>query len=235
MANELTLYEAQVSALVAKNKNYILTLPSGASARLLRDTDFGKIPKTKKPTLYKSGAEKIAMAYGCLQHYTVESAIEQGGKDAFFYYRVRCDLCKIAANGMEYVLSSGYGAANSNEKRNGMNSAYDSANGSLKMAQKRALVAAAISISGVSGMFAQDLENEDFMNASQEIITDTPDSPITRNQIVRIFALAADAGLSREQAKNKIAALGYSSTKDILQKDYNAVCDTIAGAKEETP
>lgn len=230
--NELILYEAQLPSIRTSGQNYSLTLANCEPVKLIRDTDFGKIPRTKKPSLYKSGAEKIAMAYGCLQHYVVESAIEQGGKDAFFYYRVRCDLCKIGANGMEYVLTCGYGSANSNEKRNGMNSAYDSANGSLKMAQKRALVAAAISISGVSDMFSQDMENEDFMNSASEITAETPDAPISRNQITRIFALAGEAGLSKEQAKNKLQTLGYASTKEILRKDYDHVCDVISGKAE---
>lgn len=228
--NEMVVYEAQAPAIVAKSKNYTLTV-NGCSQLLKRDTDFGVIPKTKKPSLFKSGAEKICMAYGLLQHYDIESKIEQTGKEPFFYYAVKCSLVKIGPDGKEYVFTSGFGSANTLEKRNGYNSsAYDGANSSLKMAQKRALVSAAISISGVSDMFSQDVENEDYM-AKAEVMTnpDSPDSPISRNQIVRIYAIAGDAGLSKDQTKQKLAALGFASTKEIKQKDYDRVCNVIEG------
>lgn len=228
--NEMVVYEAQAPAIVARSKNYAITV-GGCSQTLKRNIDFGVIPKTKKPSLFKSGAEKICMAYGLLQHYEIESKIEQIGKDAFFYYAVKCSLVKIGPDGKEYVFTSGFGSANTLEKRNGYNSsAYDGANSALKMAQKRALVSAAISISGVSDMFSQDVENEDFMSKAEVMINpDSPDSPISKNQIMRIYAIAGDAGLSKDQTKQKLAALGFASTKEIKQKDYDRVCNVLEG------
>ena len=167
------------------------------------------------------------MGYGLLQHYTIESKIEQAGKEPLFYYLVRCDLVKVY-NGTEYVWTSAYGSANTSEKRNGFNSPYDAANGTLKMAQKRALVAAALSISGLSDAFTQDMENEDFMQNAQNLIdTDKPDSPVSTAQIRRLYAIGGEEGLTAAEVKQLLAAQGYTSTKQILQKDYDNLIELI--------
>ena len=219
--------EAVMAVATPKGKNYLINCGGVSTQKLVRGVDFGVIPKTKKPSLFKSGAEKVVMGYGLLQHYTIESKIENFGKEPFFYYLVRCDLCKVY-NGTEYVWTSAYGSANTSEKRNGFNSPYDAANGTLKMAQKRALTAAAISISGLSDAFTQDMENEDFMANAQTLIdSDKPDAAVSSQQIKRLYAIGGDAGLSAAEVKQVLAANGYTSTRQILQKDYDAVCELI--------
>lgn len=235
MSEALTLYEAERAIAQPKGKNYIVTAGTNAPAvTLKRDIDFGVIPKTKKPSLYKSGAEKIAMGYGLLQHYTIESKIEEvNPKSPMFYYLVKCSLVKVGSNGQEYVFTTGYGSSNTNEKRNGFNSAWDAANGTLKMAQKRALVAAAISISGMSDAFTQDMENEDFMAKGADLMqTDNPDSIITTAQIRRLYAIGGNNGLTTQEVKDKLAAMGFTSTKQITQKDYGRVCDALEGRED---
>lgn len=227
MDNELTVYEAQQAVCVSKRGNYEITSPlTGKSVTLKRDVDFGVIPKTKKPSLFKSGAENICMAYGLMQRYSIESKIERLEDPVLFYYLIKCELVKISFEGKEYVFSVGYGSANTTEKRNGFNGPYDSANNTVKMAQKRALVSAALAVSGLSTMFTQDMENEEFMKGYNEILdTQDENSPITAKQIKRIYALANEAGYNASQAKNKIISMGYASTKDIKQSDYDDICN----------
>lgn len=225
MANELTIYEAEHPVIKQSKGDYTIGINGYPAVKLKRDVDFGVIPKTKTPSLFKAGAEKVCLAFGLMKRFTVESAIEQGGKEPFFFYRVRCDLIKVAQDGTEYVFSNGHGSANTAEKRNGFNAPFDAANSSLKMAEKRALVAAAISLANLSDLFSQDMENESFMNGANDLAsTMSDDSPITSKQLRRIFALANTAGLSANEAKNKIVAAGFASTKDITQKDYDKVC-----------
>lgn len=225
--------EAQLAVATAQGEDYLVSCGFGTTAKIVRDVDFGVIPKTKKPTLYKSGAEKIAMGYGLLQQYEIESKIEQGGKDPFFFYNVKCNLVKVV-NGIPYTLTSAYGSANTSEKRNGFNSPYDAANSTLKMAQKRALVAAALSISGLSDAFTQDMENEEFLNNAKALLdTDNPDSPVSTAQIKRLYAIGGSAGLNAAQVKQILAANGYTSTKQILQKDYETICDLIRNSVKE--
>lgn len=236
MSNEIQIYEGQKAVVSAKRMNYEVSVPGGKAMMLKRDVDFGVIPKTKKPSLYKAGAEKIAFAYGLMQRYTIESKIEEWIGDApLFMYVVRCDLVKLLPTGQEIIFTSGYGSANTREKRNGFNGAFDSANSTLKMAQKRALVSAAISICGGSDLFTQDIEDETFMTKNYEEMKATAedDAPVTAKQIKRLYAIGAEAGKNVEKVKQILTARGYASSKDIKQKDYDAVCKLLAGDDNE--
>lgn len=236
MEQQVTIYEPQKAVAVAHRGNYLVNI-GNRDLELKRGVDFDN-PDTRngkkafnQPILLKAGAEKLAFGFGLCQRYTIESKIEQHDENGmFFYYLVRCDLVKPNEWG-EIVLSNSYGSANTAEKRNGFNSAADAANSTLKMAQKRALVGAALAISGLSDMFTQDIENETFMRSADDIVKEMPESPVTTKQIRRLYAIASEHGMNQQQAKQKLAAMGYTSTKDIKQKDYDAVCDALA--KEE--
>lgn len=238
---QVTIYEPQKAIAIANRGNYLISI-GNRELSLKRGVDFDN-PDTRngkkafnQPILLKAGAEKLAFGFGLCQRYTIESKIEQHDENGmFFYYLVRCDLVKPNEWG-ETVISNSYGSANTAEKRNGFNSAADAANSTLKMAQKRALVGAALAISGLSDMFTQDIENETFMQNANSIIAEKPESPVTTKQIRRLYAIAAEHGMNRQQAQQKLAALGYTSTKDIKQKDYDDVCKKLANvddAKEE--
>lgn len=231
MNEQLMAFTAERAIMTPKGHGYVVSAGTGGmQIPLKRDIDFGRIPKTKKPSLYKSGAEKVVMAYGLLTHYDIESKIEDPNPKApMFFYTVKCSLVKIH-NGIEYVFTTGYGSANTSEKRNGFNSAFDAANSTLKMAQKRALVAAALSISGLSDAFTQDMENEEFMEGAKALVdTDKPDSAISTQQIRRLYAIGADNGKTAQEVKDKLATMGFTSTKQITQKDYERVCKALNG------
>lgn len=236
MEQQVTIYEPQKAVAVAHRGNYLVNI-GNRDLELKRGVDFDN-PDTRngkkafnQPILLKAGAEKLAFGFGLCQRYTIESKIEQhDDTGTFFYYLVRCDLVKPSEYG-DVVIANSYGSANTAEKRNGFNSPADAANSTLKMAQKRALVGAALSISGLSDLFTQDIENETFMQNADTIVKETPDSPVTTKQIRRLYAIASEHGMNQQQAKQKLAAMGYTSTKDIKQKDYDAVCDALA--KEE--
>lgn len=234
-------YQATRAIVKSDRGNYLVQCGNN-HIELKRGTDFDN-PVVKntgkkafnKPILQKPGAEKIAFGFGLCQRYSIESKKEtyevdnDSGKvvGAFFMYTTRCDLVKFVPGWGEIVISNSYGTANTAESRNGFKSAVDSANTALKMAQKRALVGAALAISGISDMFTQDIDNDSFMESSKAITEEKPDTPITSKQIQRIYAIAANAGLNTEQAKQKIKAMGYISTKDIKQKDYDNVCKAM--------
>jgi hypothetical protein len=235
METALTAYSASAELAIATplNEDYLITCGTMGQQMLKRDVDFGVIPKTKKPSLFKSGAEKICMGYGLLQQYELIHFSEGSEKNPIFRYIFKCNLVKVV-NGREYVLSCGFGSANTAEKRNGFNGAFDADNGTIKMAQKRALVAAALAISGLSDAFTQDMENEDFMSKAQNLLdTDKPESPISTAQIRRLYAIGGEAGLTANEVKNFLASHGYASTKQILQKDYNEVCELVANRAKE--
>ena len=226
----MIIAEGQRAVVEPRRMNYEICVPGGVPATLKRNVDFGVIPKTKKPSLYKSGAEKICFAYGLMQRYHIETKIEQTDPEPFFYYVVRCDLVKLnIQTGQEYVFTSGYGSANTKEKRNGFNGAFDAANSTLKMAVKRALVSAAIAVCGGSDLFTMDIEDETVNQGFEEIkATADDEAPITTKQIKRLYAIGNEAGRGVEQIKTLLASKGYTSTKDIKQKDYDEVCKLVA-------
>lgn len=225
--NELQIvddgFKAEIAIAKPVGADYKVITPRGET-RLKRDIDFGVIPKTDRPTLLKPGAEKIALAYGLCQQYEIVEHIEQFGKDPFFYYLVKCNLVIPNKDG-GILFSCGYGSANTAEGSAGFGNPYSMANSMCKRAQKRALVQATLAISGLSSMFYADMEDTKFMNGANDIAaTQDENAPINSKQVRRIFALAADQGMSANEVKNKIVAAGFASTKDIKQKDYEAVC-----------
>lgn len=232
MANELTNYE-QTQAIAVTNKlNYLLTIPTnGRQIELRRNIDFQKIDKFKKPTLTKAGCLRIAKeGYGlCIEPIT-ESAIEVIEPYPYFFYRFRVNLYTFTPTGEKVIVSSGVGSANTNESRNGSKGAHDGANTALKFAEKRATSDAVINLTGLSDIFVQDMDNDDFVEKGFKSITQTADeeSYITSKQVKRLYAIADDAGLNAEQFKNFIVKSGYDSTKKIPQKDYDKLCEKLA-------
>ena len=224
--------EAKPASLTAKGKNYKLNV-NGVETLLRRDVDFGVIPNTTRPSLFKSGAEKIAMGYGLLQHYDVVSCVENwDGESPFFMYTVRCDLCKIV-EGKEYIFSTAYGSPNTREKRNGRNDAFNSANSTLKMAQKRALTSATIAVSGLSSAFTMDIEDMGFNKQVENLQVDNtdPNTTITQAQRKRLFAIAKTYSMGTVELKGWLKdKFGIESTNEITQKMYDEI---VAKLQEE--
>ena len=179
---------------------------------------------TKNPTLFKSGAEKVAVAYGLCQRYTLESKLEDI-EHGFFYFLVRCDLIKIY-DGKEYVITSAYGSGNTREGRTGSQSPYDGANSAIKMAQKRALVSAALSLGCVSDMFTQDIES-DTEDGSAYMTNKDPNAPITAAQVKFFYSACSRHGLTKQEAKTLLKAHGYDSASKVLSKDFDALLDAL--------
>ena len=238
--SDLIVYEASRALAEPTRGDYVVNL-GGNSVKLTRGTDFANpcIKGTTKrafsqPILQKAGAEKIAFGFGLLQQYELVSKVEAyDGTASFYGYTVRCDLVKLGPNGERIVVSNSYGHANTAEKRNGFNAPADAANGTLKMAQKRALVGAALAISGLSDLFTQDIDNETFMAEAGAITQKGDNDPISSRQIQRIYALAGSLGMTTPEAKQLIQSLGYASTKDIKLKDYDSVIEAVQKAAEK--
>lgn len=79
--------------------------------------DFGTIPGTNKPTLFKPGAEKICTLFALVPVFTeVETVEDWTGKDhggePFFYYKIRCQLSRSGQ-----VLADCIASCNSWESR----------------------------------------------------------------------------------------------------------------------
>lgn len=148
--------------------------------------DYGVVPGTgNKPALLKPGAERVCFAFGCAPRYEVVqreiehdrnvpwtkrkkvwrnqfkgdreySFQEESGNSLGLYrYEIRCQLVRREDGA---VVAEGLGSCSTMESKY-IDRPRDCENTVLKMAQKRALVAAVLNGFGLSDRFTQDVED----------------------------------------------------------------------------
>jgi len=142
----ITVPEAQER--LKQLNNYIKTI-------MVEGTDYGKIAGISKPTLFKSGAEKLENIYG-LYHEFEQLDKREDFEKGFFFYRYKC-IVYWRKDGVK--VSECIGSANNKEKARIGKDAYDVINTIDKMSQKRAFVGAILSACRVSSEFTQDVED----------------------------------------------------------------------------
>jgi len=76
-----------------------------------KDEHYGIIPGTKKPTLYKPGAEKLCLTFRLDPDYSI---IREFREKDFIAYTVKCDLTHIPTG---QNIASGIGSCNSRETK----------------------------------------------------------------------------------------------------------------------
>lgn len=126
---------------------------------LVAGTDYGVIPHCNKPTLLKSGAEKILNYLGLIARTEVVNRVEDLDVGFFSY---ECKVYLIDYNGV--VKGEGIGITNTREGKYAKSSGYAVQNTVLKMAKKRALVDAALNVGNLSARFTQDMEDMKDLN-----------------------------------------------------------------------
>ena len=137
--------------------------------------DYGVIPGTgNKPTLLKPGAERINAAFGVAPRYEIlEREIDHdrevhwekntrrghqsGTSHGLYRYVIGCDLVHRESG---ISIGQGIGSASTMESRY-IDRPRDLENTVLKMAEKRAFVAATLNAYGLSDQFTQDVEDMD--------------------------------------------------------------------------
>lgn len=128
-------------------------------------TDFGKIPGINKPTLFKSGAEKLENIHGFYHKLYCIDKVEDFEK-GFFFYRYKCSVYHKKNN---ILQSECIGSCNNKENKYLKADAYTIINTIDKMAQKRAFVGAIINACRISSDFTQDVEDMDIKNLEGDV------------------------------------------------------------------
>lgn len=78
---------------------------------LVPDEDYGTIPGTQKPTLFKPGADKLCELYGLADDYAIEARVENYGMEPpLFDYTIKCTLL---ARRDSRLVGTGFGSCNS--------------------------------------------------------------------------------------------------------------------------
>ncbi|XWK91766.1 MAG: hypothetical protein U7127_31630 (plasmid) [Phormidium sp.] len=179
-----------------------------------QDVDFGVIPGTKKPTLYKSGAEKLVKLFGLHHRLELVSKIEDfTGKSygldfPLFTYHYKCQLLNKAGD----IIAEGEATCSSAEwkyKKQGVQGIWNSQNTICKIAQKRCLVAAVLIGVGASEFFTQDLE--DFRErVEQESQAKTSEKPDNSGELERDELMEQSTGIMQSLGWNKIIASAFA-------------------------
>src|SRR5690606_9519968 len=179
--------------------------------------DYGVIPNTDKPTLYKPGAEKILMLLGLRSEFDIVDSTRDFEK-GFFEYQIRCRLLYG-----DMIITEGLGAANTREAKYRKGDPYTLDNTVLKMAKKRALVDAALLVGSLSDIFTQDIEDMvDFVGApvyeSKQQRRYDQDGTITRKQVNRMWALAKG---SADIVKQALKEHGFEKSEEVPKAEYD--------------
>lgn len=124
---------------------------------MIDGVDYGTIPGTPKPTLYQPGAQKLCEVYGFAPDFTFTSRLENWSDD-IFSYDIKCTLVSRRDGSL---VGCGIGSCNSREKKYAKRSGADQVNTLQKMAAKRALVHAVLGATRSSGLFTQDLDDDE--------------------------------------------------------------------------
>jgi len=144
--------------------------------KAMRDgVHYGIIPKTKKPSLWKPGAEKLCRAFKLSPHFETTSRDDpnrtiswrkwnynerkeiEGSTMGYIEYDSRCTLTHIPTG--EVVAKNVSASCNNFESKYRSLNPYDVKNTLEKMSEKRSLVAAVLIGTGASDIFTQDLDD----------------------------------------------------------------------------
>jgi hypothetical protein len=155
---------------------------------LIADVDYGFISGYGKPTLLKSGAEKICNFYRLIPKVEVMNRVDDYHLP-FFCREVKITLLDSSNT---TVRAEGVGSCNSMESKYRSKDVYSLQNTILKIAKKRALIDAVLNVSAMSSRFTQDIED---IEALEGI---TCKKPITMKQYKYLCDLIKNNNISRE-------------------------------------
>ena len=248
MSNEIKLYENNGALASIDGENYTIKIPNGSNVTLTRshkdekgqdlaDGDFGVIPGTGKPSLFKSGADKIRIAYGFFERHTpVVDLCFCNPESGFVRHVDKCELVKLnPQTGQEYVFASYVASANNQEARNGRSAGtLQVDNNCVKMAEKRAMVSAVISVANLSSLFTMDVEDTKLEKAYKTVVKDLGNDFITKKYIDK-FWFEATKTRNKDEVAQLLQEVGYKSSKEIKKRDFGSILDLFSGklTKEE--
>lgn len=192
--------------------------------------DYGVIPGTPKPSLFKPGAEKLTRLFGLGSRFTLIDKTLDGDRN-FALFNYKCEIFHLKSG---QVIAECEGTANSQEKKykertvyiwndkakkklpeKEATPVYDILNTLQKMAQKRAYVGAVILATGASDFFTQDID--DIEDAGT--IGAVPNTGVTASSIPSVTKVSSETSLKHDAQESYIAeALTDYDQKEMVKE-----------------
>lgn len=226
--NSMVIHQGSALVSAEEIRDHVNVVQKVMQAVMKKDTHYGVVPGSKKPSLYKPGAETLCKTFHIAPSFQVED-ISAGD---YYRYRVKC---VGVHQGSGVTLGEGVGACSSNEEKYKWRRAicpeeFDAApegrrrikfskyNGNvertqqiraeaddidntvLKMACKRALVAMTLNVLAASDIFAQDIEDLPEHLRSEDITDDLAGLP-------EADRVSFEAEIEKAESADALAAL----------------------------
>lgn len=202
-------------------------------AALTEGVDFGRIPSTPKPTLYQPGAQWLLKwaGYGFTNR---QGPIILDGVGRPFGVTYTCSVHLLGDGDVIVATCDGYAGYDEpdreqHENKFGKIIPRSPWNTIIKMAQKRALVGAALAATAASGIFTQDVEdmpatadpNEEFRRHGWKDQAEADETRTRQATAIKDGKLAKEFNAWRQQADVKVPPFsdGWHSKKEADQID----------------
>lgn len=226
MENETSLIKVEPQELSEFSSSYN-DLIKFTKKQLKENTDYGIIPGTRKRSLYKAGAEKIAFLFGLKPELKLIKEVEDFEK-GFFFYKYECKLIHFASG---KSAGSAIRSCNSMEKKYikqiQQYKDYSVVNTIDAMAQKRAIVSAVVQATMATEIFDNgDGDLDEAPGTSQPVTQDN--SPSWYRAIKKLFGVADERGFTSEQIEGKVkATVKVESMKDVTANQLEEITELL--------
>ncbi|MFW9085612.1 hypothetical protein ACOI7N_13760 [Pseudomonas sp. P2758] len=227
-----------------------------------RDTHYGTIPGTPKPTLYKPGAEVLCVTFRVAQEYRIEDlstantaryrvtcvgrhqttgiALGEGvgecssGEEK---YKWRGSICleefEATPENMRRVKFSKY-KGNVEKRPQVRTEAADLANTVLKMACKRAMIAMTLNVTAASDIFTQDIEDLPEELRPQEAHQAGKPTPAPHDPALAAHWIAQAEAAATPEALTEIWKAGVSAINEVKDMTSYEAFKVAVGARGVT-
>ena len=247
LVNSTALITSLPTGLIQHRADALRAFKDFIKTDFIDGVDYGLIPSTDKPTLFKAGYEKIQFYLGLSPQYRLinrEFVPNQEIKQKvwnnetkqydvvemirnFYSWEWACDLYSGNTK-----VAEGVGCANTEERKYVIQYSKKGetpdnlANTVMKIAKKRALGDAILNVGGISDMFTVDLEDNESLQKVKVDKTTKPNK-ITKAQIKDIYAVLGALNLIDTDFNAILAEFGYAKVQDIKPDEVNKVIDKI--------
>lgn len=251
VVNSTYVIQNITSSEFVERSNALKEFKDFISNELVDGVDYGLIPKTTRPCLFKPGGEKIQMYLGLTPQYRLlnreflqnQKRIDNKWNNITKKYEIVESIrnyyswewaCELWYN--DKKIAEGVGAGNS-EERKWVNQYLSSgenpdslSNTIMKISKKRAFMDAIIAVSGISDIFTQDLLDDNDFNKSIEklkVNKNVRADKLSRNDKKTLYANLAILNMTSKDLDEILAKFKYKNINEVKKEDLNNINEEI--------